>query len=136
MKIKQTIKKILLPMALFVGVIGFVASPAIVSAAGNKGCETDTVIISCNNVNTDDKGIQNTGLWSILLTVINILTAGVGILAVGGIVYGSILYASAGGSAEQVKKAMTVFTNVVIGIVAYAAMYAFLNFIIPGGIFN
>lgn len=80
--------------------------------------------------------ITDSGIWGILMIAINILTAGVGILAVAGIVYGSILYASAGGSAEQIKKAMTVFTNVVIGIVAYAAMYAFLNFIIPGGIFN
>lgn len=80
--------------------------------------------------------VTDTGIWGILMIAINILTAGVGILAVGGIVYGSVLYTSAGGNAEQVKKAMTIFTNVVIGIVAYAAMYAFLNFIIPGGIFN
>lgn len=136
MKIKQTIKRFMLPMALLIGAVGLVVSPAMVSAAGNKGCETDTLIISCNNVKTDEDGIQNTGLWSILLTVINILTAGVGIAAIGGVVYGSVLYTSAGGSSEQVKKAMTVFTNVVIGVVAYVAMYAFLNFIIPGGVFN
>ena len=36
---------------------------------------------------------------------------------------------------EQIKKATTVFTNVVIGIICFAAMWAFLNFIIPGGVF-
>ena len=66
---------------------------------------------------------------------INILTAGVGVLALAGIVYGAILYTSAGGKPEQIKKATTVFTNVVIGIICFAAMWAFLNFIIPGGVF-
>ncbi len=85
---------------------------------------------------TPAKGVESTGLWGILLLVINILTAGIGILAVAGIVYGSILYTSAGGSADQVKKARTAITNVVIGIVAYALMYTLLNFIIPGGLFK
>ena len=112
-----------------------VLSPISVFAAGNKGCETDTAIISCENVNVDEGGVKNTGLWSILLTTINILTAGVGVVALAGIVYGSILYTSAGGSQEQVKKAMGIFTNVVIGIIAFAGMWALLNFLIPGGVF-
>jgi len=79
---------------------------------------------------------SSNGVWGLLLLVINILTAGVGLAAVGGIIYGSILYTSAGGSQEQVKKAMGIITNVVIGIIAYALMFAFLNFLIPGGLFN
>jgi hypothetical protein len=80
--------------------------------------------------------IQNTGLWGLLLLVINIMTAGVGILAVGGVVYGSIIYATATDSMEQKKKAKMIIFNVVIGILVYAFMYSFLNFIVPGGVFN
>ncbi|TAL14695.1 hypothetical protein EPN95_02215 [Patescibacteria group bacterium] len=75
------------------------------------------------------------GVWGLLLVAINILTAGVGIAAVGGIVYGSILYTSSGGNAEQTKKAIDFIRNVIIGVVAYALMFAFLNFIVPGGLF-
>lgn len=82
---------------------------------------------------TDTK--QN-GIWGIVMLVINILTAGIGIAAVGGIVYGSVLYASSGGSPDQAKKAIEVIRNVVIGILAYALMYAILNFLIPGGFLN
>jgi len=64
------------------------------------------------------------------------LTAGIGVLAVAGIVYGSILYTSAGDSSEKVSKSREVIRNVVIGILAYALMYAVLNFIIPGGLFT
>lgn len=95
-----------------------------------------TSIISCNEKGGGDASVEQTGLWGILKLVINILTAGVGILAVGGIVYGSILYTSAGGSSEQTKKAMGIITNVVIGLVAYALMYAITNFLIPGGLFS
>ena len=122
---------------LIVPLIAFaVLYPVNVHAAatkGNNGCGTDTAIISCSNV-SGNSGVQGTGLWSLLLTVINILTAGIGVVALAGLVYGAIMYTSAGGNPEQVKKARTIFTNIVIGIIAYAAMWALLNFIIPGGV--
>lgn len=140
MKIKQTIKTLVLSCLLVAG-FSFVVSPLTTYAAtttplGNKGCETNTAIISCTNVDTTKKGVENTGLFSLLLTAINILTAGVGVAAIGGIIYGSILYTSAGGSPEQVKKAIGIITNVVIGVVAYALMFSVLNFLIPGGLFH
>ena len=91
---------------------------------------------TCLNGATPSKDASSTGLWGVLLLAINILTAGIGITAIGGVVYGSILYTSAGGSQEQVKKAMGIITNVVIGVIAYALMYSALNFLIPGGLFN
>lgn len=138
MNIKQTMRNLVLGGLLLVPVAfaSAVISPVDTYAAGNNGCETDTAIIKCDNVNVDDDGLANTGLWSILLLVVNIMTVGVGVLALAGFVYGGILYTSAGGSAEQVKKAKTVFTNVVIGIIAFGGMYALLNFIVPGGVFN
>ena len=73
---------------------------------------------------------------TILIIVINILVAGVGVVALAGILYGAILYTTAGGSSEQVKKAMGIFQNVVIGVVAFAGMWVLLNFLVPGGVFN
>jgi hypothetical protein len=66
----------------------------------------------------------------------NILTAGVGILAVGGIAYGAALYASSADKPEQAKQGMTFIKNVVTGLVAYGLMFILLNFLIPGGIFK
>ena len=90
----------------------------------------------CKNKIVPTPGVENSGVWGLLLIVINILTTGIGIAAVAGIVYGSILYSAAGDSADKVTKARAVIRNVVIGIVAYALMYAALNFIIPGGLFT
>lgn len=110
------------------------AQPA--AALGKNGCEVETAIIKCDNVKEGSSNPEDTGVWSLLLTAINILVAGVGVVALAGVVYGGILYTSSGGSPEQIKKARTVITNVVIGVIAFAGMYALLNFIIPGGVFN
>ena len=131
MKIKQIVKNTLLGTLVLVGLfvaVG-VSSPAFAESCGG----VETAIIHCDE--TGGTGVEESGAWGILLLAINILTAGIGIAAIGGIVYGSILYTSAGGSPEQVKKAVGIITNVVIGVVAYALMYAGLNFLIPGGLF-
>ena len=129
MKIKQT----LIALALIIG-IGGALSGNVASAATQKCDGVDTAILSCPKSN--GKTVETTGVWSLLVMAIKILTAGIGVLAVAGIVYGSILYTSAGDSSEKVSKAREVIRNVVIGILAYALMYAVLNFIIPGGLFT
>jgi hypothetical protein len=140
MSIKQKVNNIIMAIGFAVGIFAFFA-PNTVSAVttgttGNNGCAVDTAIIKCDNVDVTKGGTENNGVWSLLLTGINILTAGVGIAAIGGIVYGSILYTSAGGNAEQTKKAIEFIRNVIIGVVAYAIMFSFLNFIVPGGLFT
>lgn len=136
---KQTLRNFalggLLVLPLLVASI-LLPESALATEVGNRGCEADTAVISCTNVNVADEGVENTGIWSILLTTLNILTAGVGVVALGGLVYGAILWTSAGGNPEQIKKARVVFTNVVIGVIAFAGMYVFLNFLVPGGVFN
>ena len=132
MNIKQKVASYLVVGLVLAGV-GLVASPS-VRAAKCGGVETS--IISCKEDNSDKNNLEDNGVWGLLLIVLNIMTAGVGIVAVGGIVYGSILYTTAGGSTEQVKKAIGVIRNVVIGLIAFVGMYAFLNFLIPGGIFT
>lgn len=90
---------------------------------------TQTTIISCNTTGAG-------GIWSLLLIAINILTVGIGIVAVGGIIYGAILWTTAGDNAGQITKSKQTILNVIIGLVAYALLYPFLQFIIPGGVFN
>ena len=63
-----------------------------------------------------------------------VVTTGVGIAAVGSIVFAGVLYITARDNAAQVSKAKTMIMNTIIGIVAYILMWAFLEWIIPGGI--
>lgn len=105
------------------------------NSTGDKTCGgVGTSVISCDQ--DASKNLENNGIYGILLIVINILSAGIGIAAVGGVVYAAVLYSSAGANADNVKKAKGMFVNIGIGIVAYILMYSFLNYLIPGGLFN
>jgi hypothetical protein len=128
MKIKQTV----LALSLLIGLGGLFVGP--VASAGTCA-GTNTLILNCSQPGGKSSDPSTSGVWGLLLLAINILTAGVGVAAVGGIVWGSMLYTTAGGKPEQVKKAHVVILNTVLGIVLYFAMYALLNFIIPGGLF-
>ena len=128
MSIKQIFTYIFITSLVVFGTVACLSinNNALAACAG-----TETAVIDCS----ETEGSKD-AIWSLLLTAITILTAGVGVVALGGIVYGAVLYTSAGGNPEQVKKAMGIFTNVSIGVIAFAGMYVLLNFIIPGGIFN
>lgn len=94
-----------------------------------------TSIIKCDQTNKGSN-IENNAIWGLLLMVLNIMTAGVGIVAVGGIVYGAILYTTAGDKADQIKKASGVIANVVVGLIAYILLFAVVQYLIPGGVFS
>lgn len=130
MNIKQTIKLFVLGVIGSLGLLSTMTPPVYALECGGA----TTSIISCD-AEEDTTDPQSSAIWAVLLIAVNILTALVGVAALGGLIYGAILYTSAGSSPDKVKKARSVFTNVVVGIVAYAFMYAFLNFLIPGGIF-
>ena len=91
----------------------------------------DAAIIKIKNCDDGESAI-----WGLLLIVINVLSAGVVMVAIGGFVYASILYSSAENNPGQISKAKEMIMNVVIGLVCYALMYAFLQFLIPGGVFQ
>lgn len=111
-----------------------------VEREGKKVCVescggTQTAILSCGG-SEKATDVEGTGIWALLLLVLNIMTGLVGLAAVGGIVYASILYTTAQENSGQVTKAKETIFNVVLGLVSFALMYSFLQFIIPGGIFR
>jgi amino acid transporter len=129
MKIKQKI----MTLAVILGITAagvVVAQPVLADCGGAQ-----TSIINCSQ-GSKATTAKDTGVWGLLLLILNIMTGGIGILAVGGIVYAAILYSSSSQSADQTKKAKDIIRDVVIGIIAYASMYLLLNFLIPGGIFT
>lgn len=115
----------------FVGIVFSVNSYAdvdnqpVAQEGGSYKCP-ETSIIDCD---------PNNPVMGLLNQAITILTSGIAIVAVGAIIYGAFLYTTSAGNADQTKKALGIFRNVVIGLVAYGAMYLLLNWIIPGGVF-
>ena len=121
------------------------AKEIIEDSNGNSVSPSDLKSKSDSNVNSDSKNTppadaktailpSDWKIEDILNMVLVVVTTGVGIAAVGSIVFAGVLYITARDNAAQVSKAKTMIMNTIIGIVAYILMWAFLEWIIPGGI--
>lgn len=75
-------------------------------------------------------------IMNILKWVVNILSGAIMVVAVIMLIIGAIQYSASGGDPTGVKAAKTKITNVLIGIAAYVFLYAFLQWLIPGGVFK
>ena len=75
-------------------------------------------------------------IMSVLGQILNWLAIGVSVAVLIGIVYGAVMYASAGGIEAQTKKAIGVIRNAIVALILYFAMWAILQYLIPGGVFG
>ena len=67
--------------------------------------------------------------------IVNFLSAGVGIVVIGMIILGGIQYMAAGDKVEAITSAKKRITNALIALLAFIFMFAFLQWVVPGGIF-
>ncbi len=118
-------RNILLTSLLIILTASFVVLPQ--SALADCGGAT-TSVINCSGQGKD-------AIFDLLKIIIQIMTAGVGVSAVGATIFGAILYTSSADSPDKIKQAKTIWTNTVIGLLLFAFMVAITNFLIPGGVF-
>ena len=123
----MTKRNIIISIFITTVIAGSVFIPRIALAVNCGGAETS--VISCD-------GTGSTAIINIIKQVIKILTAGIGIAAVGAVIYGAFLYTTSEGSPDKIKKAREIWTNTVIGLLMFAFMVLITNFIIPGGVFD
>ena len=76
------------------------------------------------------------GVFMIANLIIEILTYGVIILATIGVAIAGITYLTAKDNIGQTTTAKRRIYEIVIGLIAYAVLYAALNFLLPGGSLN
>jgi hypothetical protein len=124
MNITKTFLKVIIISLMIFSTLTFVA-PTMVSAA-NCG-DVPTALIDCG------AGKENP-IIHMLKLIVNFLSVGVGVVAVGGIVWGAVLYTTSNGDASKSKQGVTVIVNTVIGLLLFVFAYALMNFLIPGGL--
>ncbi|HVI68989.1 MAG TPA: hypothetical protein VM581_00865 [Magnetospirillaceae bacterium] len=90
----------------------------------------------CVPINKNSAALTDNPIFFYLRSFLIFLAGGVGLAVVGGIVAGSYMYITARANASQVQQGQTMITNSVIGLLLFIFMYAILQFIIPGGIFQ
>lgn len=68
--------------------------------------------------------------------LVNLLSAAVMLVVVIAIIYGGIEYSSSAGDPQKAANGKQRIVNALLGLLAYALLYAFLQFLVPGGAFN
>ena len=116
-----------------------IATTAIVAAAVSN---TPSLAASCGGVATsiiDCRSANDTTgspVAAVLVVAIQILTALIGIVAIGAFIYAGILYSAASGVAAQVAKAKEIMANTVTGLVVFAGMGVLVAYLLPGSLFS
>ena len=105
------------------------ASSAVPGKCSGGKCEVDPATKPCDSDSCDFIGKYiNPG--------INLLTATFGIVATGSLIFGGIQYSSSGGDPQKITQAKNRIRNTIIAVVAYLFLFGFLQFLVPGGLFN
>ena len=95
---------------------------------GNASCMTSD---TCSSHNT-----QACLITKYINPLIQLLSAAVGVVVAITIIYGAIEYTSSGSDPQRVASARKHIVSALIGLAAYLFLYTFLQFLLPGGIFN
>lgn len=106
-------------------------------AAGINKCDTVVTYFDfdCGTAKTTSGGRQNP-IVSLLLTILSWVTGLVSMAAIGGIIYGGILYAGAQDNSGQTQKGIMYVVNSTIALLLWFAAFALINYIVPGGLFT
>ena len=79
----------------------------------------------CND-SKDGKGVKD-----LLMIIVDIMTVGVGILGVVGIIIVGIQYLTAAGSEEKTRKAKRRLFEIIIGVAAFVLIGTLIKFLVP-----
>ena len=96
----------------------------VMAANSKKDDGVETAILT-------DCGSDPDGVGCILRLVVDIMSIGIGILGVVGIVIVGLQYLTAGGNEEKTRKAKQRMFEIIIGLVAYVAIYTILRWLLP-----
>jgi hypothetical protein len=93
-------------------------------AAAPDPCRGAIFRVNCDNVGG--------GIFAILDIVLNILTAGVIVAAIAGIIFAALRYSQSRDNAESVAGAKKMIFNIMIGLAIWAVFRLFLWWLLPG----
>lgn len=120
----------------------FLASPLTV-LADDCSCTAQLVLVKGKTVCTGNvdpvkaqKCVSSTPIWKDVEMIVNVMSAGVGVVVTGVIIVGGVQYTIAGGNPQALQAARQRITNGLIALFLFIFIYAFLQWLIPGGVFS
>lgn len=83
-----------------------------------------------------DLSADNCGITHLLIIVINVLSTSVAIVVVLVVIIGGIQYSTSAGDPSKAAAAKKRIGNALLALVFFSFMYGFLQWLVPGGLFN
>lgn len=109
------------------------ASPDTVNCKDDDGGSVGCLEASdCTGGSLDS---SNCGIIKIVILLVNVLSAILGVVIVAVLVMSGIQYSTSGGDPQKAAEARKHIGNALFALVAFGMMYAFLQWIVPGGVF-
>lgn len=95
----------------------------------------------CNNPNpsqcpqNQNSSLKDNPIVDDINVVVNFLSIGVGVVVIAMIIIGGIQYSAAGDNPQALTAAKQRIINALIALAAFLFIFAFLQWLIPGGVF-
>jgi heme A synthase len=90
----------------------------------------------CIGRELEDQGKELNPILDLLFSLIRTLSVGVGIMLVMVVVIAGIKYTTSQGDPQKTASAIKMVRGAIIGLLVYLFAFAFLQWLIPGGVFN
>lgn len=138
------ISRLIVSLALLAGgMVGgqlLLAPPAHAITQTTPGKITlDPAVDDTNNCSQAKSAAQvnskNCGIVKYIVQITNVLGGMVGVVIVGSIIWGGIQYSAAGSDPQGVAAARKRIRNAIIALVVFIFTYAFVQWLVPGGLF-
>jgi|SRR5579884_2862703 len=120
----------LMPISTYAYTTPGSGGPAISGGASNPGAGYQDPAVKCTNYDNCDF------IKKYINPFIDILSICFGLVAVISIIIGGINYSTSEGDPQKSSRAKSRIVNAIVAVVAYLFLYSFLQFIVPGGLFN
>jgi hypothetical protein len=127
----QKIKTFLLSFGFLFAGLFFISSPALAASQLGNGCAGDAPTAAGQHA-----CLKNNPVVRDIQTIVNFLSAGVAIVIAGSIIVAGIQYTMAGNQPQVLTSARNRIINSVIALFAFLLIFAFLQWVIPGGVFS
>lgn len=108
------------------------------AAQNNKNTLSQPVKSDCKipkGGSYNDLNSTNCGIVKFITNITNALSAAVGVVIVISLTWAGIQYSSSGSDPQKVGAAKHRIQNAILALVIFVFMYAFLTWLVPGGVF-
>ena len=120
---------------LYLLVVGLLSVPVPVLAATKGECANTRNGNVVDSTKVQDC-VQHNKIITDLQTIINALSVGVGVIIIAMIIIGGIQYMMAGDNPTAITAAKQRIANALIALVAFLLIFAFVQWLVPGGVFS